>query len=254
MARDGDDRLKSLTLLAAQTDFSQPGELELFVDESQLAFLEDMIEEVGYLKAEQMAATFQLLRSNDLIWSRLLHAYLMGERELGIDLMAWNADTTRMPARMHSEYLRKIFFENQFAEGRFFVEGRSVALRDLTVPIFAVGTETDHVAPWRSVYQITVLCDTDVTFLLTSGGHNAGIVSEPGKTRTYRIATSQRGKPYIDPDSWFQQTTSQQGSWWPEWTCWLRSRSDGNRASPPMGASTAGHPPLCDAPGTYVFE
>ncbi len=160
MARDGGDRLKSLSLLAAQTDFSEPGELELFVNESQLAFLEDQMQEAGVLKAEQMTASFQLLRSNDLIWSRMLKNYLMGEREALTDLMAWNADATRMPARMHSEYLRDIFFENQLAEGRFLVEGHAIALRDIRVPIFAVGTEWDHIAPWRSVYQINVLADT----------------------------------------------------------------------------------------------
>jgi polyhydroxyalkanoate synthase len=153
MARDGDERIKSLTLLAAQTDFSEPGELHLFVGESTLAFLEDAMEEVGYLQGSQMAGAFQLLRSNDLIWSRMLRDYLMGERQPVIDLMAWNADATRMPARMHSEYLRKIFFENQLAEGRYFADGRAVALRDLTGPIFVVGTETDHVAPWRSAIK-----------------------------------------------------------------------------------------------------
>ena len=157
MARDGDERIKTLTLLAAQTDFSQPGELHLFVGDSTLTFLEDVMEEVGYLDGNQMASTFQLLRSNDLIWSRMLRDYLMGARQKIIDLMAWNADATRMPARMHSEYLRKIFFENQLAHGRYLVDGRAVALRDIKAPMFVVGTESDHVAPWRSVYQINVI-------------------------------------------------------------------------------------------------
>jgi polyhydroxyalkanoate synthase len=255
MERDGDKRIKSLTLLAAQTDFSQPGELDLFVGDSQLAFLEDEMEEVGYLQGSQMAASFQLLRSNDLIWSRMLRDYLMGERQPVNDLMAWNADATRMPARMHSEYLRDIFFANQLAEGRYLVDGRAVALRDLTIPVFVVGTETDHVAPWRSVYQINVLSDTDVTFLLTSGGHNAGIVSEPGrKNRAYRVALSKRGDPYIDPDTWLQQNKPVQGSWWPEWVRWLKAGSNEFAPPPRFGAPEAGYPPLCDAPGTYVFE
>ena len=255
MARDGDDRIKTLTLLAAQTDFSQPGELQLFVGDSTLVYLEDIMEEVGYLEGSQMAATFQLLRSNDLIWSRMLRDYLLGERQQIIDMMAWNADVTRMPARMHSEYLRKIFFENQLAQGRYYVDGRAIALRNISAPIFAVGTETDHVAPWRSVYQINVLADTDVTFLLTSGGHNAGIVSEPGrKNRAYRVATSKHRDPYIDPDSWLQRNQPVQGSWWPEWMKWLRSGSNEFIAPPPMGAPEAGYAPICDAPGTYVFE
>ena len=255
MARDGDKRIKTLTLLAAQTDFSQPGELELFVGDSTLAYLEDLMEEVGYLEGSQMAATFQLLRSNDLIWSRMLRDYLMGERQSVSDMMAWNADATRMPAHMHSEYLRDIFFENRLAEGRYFVDGRAVAIRDIEAPIFMVGAETDHVAPWRSVYQINVLADTDVTFLLTSGGHNAGIISEPGhKHRAYRIATLEAKAPYIDPDTWLQLNKPVAGSWWPEWVKWLRSGSNEFSAPPPMGASEAGYAPLCDAPGTYVFE
>jgi polyhydroxyalkanoate synthase len=255
MARDGDSRLKSMTLLAAQTDFSEPGELELFVNEDQLAFLEDQMEEAGVLEGQQMTATFQLLRSNDLVWSRILRHYLMGERDTMNDLMAWNADATRMPARMHSEYLRDIFMENQLAEGRYPVDGRSIALRDIKAPIFAVGTEWDHIAPWRSVYQINVLANTDITFLLTNGGHNAGIVSEPGhKGRRYRFSTLRPGEPYPDPDSWFHLHQPKEGSWWPEWLSWLKAGANEFTPPPPMGAPQAGYPALCDAPGTYVFE
>ncbi|MGO9544358.1 MAG: PHA/PHB synthase family protein [Rhodomicrobium sp.] len=255
MARDGDDSLKSLTLLAAQTDFSEPGELELFVGPSQLAFIEDQMQEVGVLEATQMTGTFQLLRSKDLIWSQMLRNYLMGERETLNDLMAWNADGTRMPARMHSEYLRNIFFENQLAQGRYAVDGHAVALRDIQVPIFAVGTEWDHVAPWRSVYQINVLAEAEVTFLLTNGGHNAGIVSEPGhKGRHYRTGTLKPGEPYPDPESWLHLHMPKDGSWWPEWVGWLKAGSNEFSAPPHMGAPESGFPPLCDAPGTYVFE
>jgi polyhydroxyalkanoate synthase len=255
MAPHGSGRLKSLTLLAAQTDFSEPGELDLFVNESQLAFLEDQMQEAGYLEARQMTGTFQLLRSNDLIWSRLIRDYLLGERKPPNDLMAWNVDATRMPARMHSEYLRQIFVENRLAEGRYIVDGRAIALRDITAPVFAVGAEWDHVAPWRSVYQINVLAGTDVTFLLTNGGHNAGIVSEPGhKNRHYRVATLRRGDPYADPDTWFHRNQPVSGSWWLELIGWLRAGSNEFSAPPQMGAADAGYPPLCDAPGTYVFE
>jgi polyhydroxyalkanoate synthase len=179
MARAGDVRLKTVTLLAAQADFGEAGELTLFINESQVHFLEDLMRSQGYLDSKQMAGAFQLLRSNDLVWSRIVHRYLMGQRTPGSDLMAWNADATRMPYRMHSEYLRQLFLDNDLSEGRFIVEGRPIALSDIRVPIFVVATERDHVAPWRSVFKIHLLADTEITFLLTTGGHNAGIVSNP---------------------------------------------------------------------------
>ena len=253
-ARDRRARLKSMTLLAAQTDFTEAGELTLFVNESQLSFLEDVMWQQGYLDTQQMAASFQLLRSTDLIWSRVFKQYLMGEREPMIDLMAWNADGTRLPYRMHSEYLRKLFLENDLAEGRFEADGRPVALTDIRVPIFAVGTETDHVAPWHSVYKIHILTDTEVTFVLTSGGHNAGIVSEPGHPhRHYRIMTRGATDSYLDPDHWMRDAASTEGSWWPAWTAWLDKHSTEMVPPPPMGNTERGYEPLEAAPGTYVL-
>jgi poly[(R)-3-hydroxyalkanoate] polymerase subunit PhaC len=255
MARDGDERLASLSFLAAQADFHEAGELTLFIDESQLAFLEDVMREQGYLEASQMAGAFQLLRSNDLIWSRVVREYLMGERQPIFDLLAWNADSTRMPARMHSEYLRSLFLNNDLAEGRYRVDQRPIALTDIRAPVFAVGTETDHVAPWRSVYKFNLFMDTSVTFLLTSGGHNAGVVSEPGRTdRRYRIATKTESDRYIDPDTWLRQTPVASGSWWPEWAAWLAARSGPDVKPPAIGALARGLTPLGDAPGSYVVQ
>ncbi len=251
MARDGDPRLRTISFFAAQSDFKEAGELTLFINESQLSFLEDMMWEQGFLDTKQMAGAFQILRSNDLVWSRMVHDYLMGERAPMSDLMAWNADATRMPYRMHSEYLRHLFLDNDLAEGRFQVGGKPVALTDLHAPVFAVGTEQDHVAPWRSVYKLHLLTDTDVTFLLTSGGHNAGIASPPGKeNRHYRVMRRPQDGHYLDPDVWAAQAPLHEGSWWQAWSGWLDANSGASVAPPPMGA--AGAPLLGDAPGSYV--
>ena len=255
MARDGDHRLASATLFAAQTDFTEPGELGLFIDESQVSLLEAQMSQTGYLTAQQMAGAFQMLRSYDLLWSRMVGEYLMGTRPPMNDLMAWNADATRMPARMHSEYLRRLFLHNDLAEGRFPVDGRPVALSDITLPVFVVGTQTDHVAPWRSVYKLHYLTVADLTFVLTSGGHNAGIVSEPGHPhRSYQLLQRAEGAPYIGPDDWLQRAPMHDGSWWPAWLQWLDAHSGEPVAAPSMGNARAGYRPLADAPGHYVRE
>jgi polyhydroxyalkanoate synthase len=255
MARDGDDRLASMTLFAAQTDFTEAGELTLFTNESEVAYLEDTMWEQGYLDGRQMSGAFQLLRSNDLVWSQLVTQYLKGERPPMTDLMAWNADTTRMPCRMQSEYLRHLFLGNDLAEGRFLIDGRPIALTDIRVPIFTVATETDHVAPWRSVYKIELLTDTEVTFVLTTGGHNAGLVSEPGHShRAFRIAAHAAESRYIDPQSWVAATPSRDGSWWPAWVEWLAARSSECIAPRSLGTAESGFPPLAEAPGSYVLD
>lgn len=254
MGGDGDGRLQSVSLLAAQTDFSEPGELQLFINESQVRFLEDLMWEQGFLDTSQMSGAFRMLRSRDLIWSKLVREYMLGERGKLNALMAWNADGTRMPYAMHSEYLRRMFLANDLAEGRYPVDGRQVAVADIRAPIFAVGTTSDHVAPWRSVYKINLLADTETTFLLTSGGHNAGIVSEPGHPRrSHQVATRREGEPYLDPATWAERTPRIEGSWWPTWVTWLNERSGQDVAPPPMGNAAAGLAPLYDAPGQYVL-
>jgi polyhydroxyalkanoate synthase len=255
MARDHDDTVKTLTFLTTQTDFTEAGELMLFVRESGLSYLENMMWDQGYLDTKQMAGAFQMLRSNDMIWSRYVREYLMGERPKMFDLMAWNADATRMPYRMHSEYLRRLYLSNELARGQYRVKGRPVTLSDVRTPIFAVATTSDHVAPWQSVYKLHLLTDTDLTFVLTNGGHNAGIISEPGrKGRRFQIATRRERETYNAPDEWLEQSPSTEGSWWTAWTEWLAAHSQAKTSPPPMGAASKGLRALGDAPGVYVRQ
>nr|WP_306268327.1 alpha/beta fold hydrolase [Pararhizobium sp. IMCC3301] len=255
MAREGDTRLASITLMAAQVDFAEAGELLLFLDESQIAFIEDLMWDQGYLDRPQMARAFAAIRSEDLIYTRAVRRYFLGREDLPFDIGVWNADTTRMPALMHSEYLRGLFLENRLTAGRFAVEGRVIALKDIAAPMFVIGTETDHVAPWRSVYKTQLFTDCDLTFVLSKGGHNGGILSEPGHLRRhYRIAHRPAGALYVGPDAWHRQQDVKDGSWWPQWVQWLVSKGSGTRPAPAMGTARAGSGEICEAPGLYVLQ
>jgi len=255
MARDQDNRLATATFLAAQTDFTEAGPLQLFINDSEITLIEDMMAQAGFLSSDQMAAAFSLLRARDLVWAPAIRDYLLGERGDAFDLMAWNADATRMPARMHSEYLRQLFLNNDLAEGRYQVQDKAISISDMRVPIFAVGTEDDHVAPWRSVYKLHLFADTDIEFVLTSGGHNAGIVSEPGHhDRHYRIAHTPIHTPYQNPKQWLAQTELIQGSWWPAFTAWLDNHSAEAVTPPPVGTRSGRYSAQGDAPGTYVLQ
>ncbi len=257
LAAQGDERLGTMTLLAAQMDFSEPGELSVFISPSQLAMLEAVMQRTGVLKSEQMAAAFTLLRSRDLLWTPAVDSYLRGTRESPNDLMAWNADGTRMPCRMHTEYLRGLYLDNALARGEFRAEGRRVHLAAIQLPMFVVGTETDHVAPWRSVYKARGLTrSSDYTFLLTSGGHNAGIVSGPvHPRRRHRVRTWSDAERTLPPQEWLQSTEPHAGSWWPVWQQWLTQHSTPQPvAPPPLGRAAAGYAPIGDAPGRYVLQ
>ena len=255
MARDGDARLASVTLMAAQVDFAEAGELLLFLDESQVAFLEDMMWDQGYLDRPQMARAFSIIRAEDLIYSRNVRRYFLGTEDLPTDMTVWLSDTTRMPARMHSEYLRGLFLENRLSAGRFAVEGRVIALKDVSVPMFVVATETDHIAPWKSVYKTQLFTDCDLTFVLTSGGHNSGIVTEPKAARGhYRMSHRPDGALYIGPNDWFARQTAVPGSWWPAWKDWLDEKSSAVVSARAPDASKWREGPVMAAPGSYVFH
>jgi polyhydroxyalkanoate synthase subunit PhaC len=254
MARDGDDRIASLSLFAAQTDFTEVGELQLFITEDQLDVLSDITQAQGYLESAQMGGILQMAGSNDLVWNGAIRNYLLGEHDASSDILAWNADGPRLPPRMHLEYLRRLFLHNDLAEGRFRAAGRQLSLHDLNVPMFVVATERDQVARWRSVFRLHQLNDGELTFVLTSGGHNAGIVSEPGhENRRFRIRVRRAGGRTLTPDEWERETEPRAGSWWLAWRQWLDEHSSGPPGEPPpMGAP--GFPPICDAPGLYVLE
>jgi polyhydroxyalkanoate synthase len=171
------------------------------------------------------------------------------------DLVAWNSDATRMPYRMHSEYLRHLFFDNDLAEGRVLVDGQAIALADIRVPIFCVGTVRDHIAPWRSTYKINLLTNSEVTYVLATGGHNVGIVSPPSPSaRGFQVLTMRVDEPYVDPETYKQRALHKEGSWWIEWIGWLNGRSGPQVAPPPIGLPGADADRLQDAPGSYVLQ
>lgn len=256
MDRDHDDRLASLSLLAAQTDFTEAGELMMFIDESQLALLDDVMHVQGFLDTKQMAGAFYVLRANEMIFSQFVERYLLGSPRTPTALDAWLADPTRMPARMHSEYLHQLFLDNSFAHGNYLVDGRAVAIKDIKTAIFALGAERDHIAPWQSVYNIKLYSSAQTEFVLTGGGHNSSVVSPPAKAGTYyRISTCEASAKYVDPDTWLASATLQQGSWWPEWVRWLDAHSSSARIASPLLSNTLGDPSTYGpAPGSYVFE
>lgn len=242
--------LATVTLLAAQTDFTEPGEMGVFIDDEQLKTLRQQMDLKGYLPGSAMAGSFQFLNMRELVFTRNTRRYLLGQEEADFDLMSWNADLTRLPARMHSEYLSSLFLNNALATGKYRVGGQGVALMDIHAPMLVVGTTRDHVSPWRSVYKIHLQTDTSVTFILAAGGHNAGIVSEPGRPRrSYQIDTVEDSQGWVEPDEWLASAPTYQGSWWEAMDLWLKERSGTPVAPPTIAAANV----LCDAPGEYVM-
>jgi polyhydroxyalkanoate synthase len=254
MAREGDDRLQSMTTFASLLDFAEAGEIQAFLGESAFAFLEPMMESKGYLGIESMVGAFSSLRVTDQVYAPAVDRYLLGKAPSMNDLMAWNADGTRLPHRMHSEYLRNCYLDNNLAEARYMIDGRPVCIGDIKVPTFVLGTVTDHVAPWKSVYQMVRLTNCELTFALTTGGHNAGIACGPDHPRRrHQVAARKPGDNYVDPDTWYEQTDTRDGSWWPTWNNWLDLQTSEMREPPATGAAEKGYAVVRDAPGKYVF-
>ena len=241
--------LATITLLASLTDFSEPGELGVFIDEDQIQTLRETMARTGYMSGRQMGGAFQFLNSRELIWARQTHRYLLGEDDVGNDMMSWNTDVTRLTERMHSEYLSSLYLDNALASGHYRLGGTGVSLMDIKAPMLVVGTMRDHVSPWRSVYKIHLLTDTHTTFILAAGGHNAGIVSEPGHPRrNYQPGSVEPGHGWTDPDEWAANAPSFEGSWWDAMDVWLKERSGAPVAPAPLNPACV----LGDAPGDYI--
>ncbi len=254
LARDGDDTIKSVSLFTAQTDFTEPGEIKRMLGESQVSFVESAMWKQGYLEATNMGGAFKAMKPADLVWGPRVNRYFLGKEAEPNELMAWSEDATRMPYRMHTDYLRQLYLSNDLAVGEYKVHGEPVSLADIRVPIFAVGTTTDHVAPWKSVYKILRLTHTPVTFLLTNGGHNAGIIcGAEHPRRSYQVHLHHPGDSFIDPDTWSKTIEKNPGSWWLEWNDWLDVQSGNKIKAPKMGAAKKGYEVLRDAPGEYVI-
>src|SRR5580693_8192322 len=245
-ARTGDDRIGSLTLLNTMLDYSQPGALGAFTDERTVARLEREMAKKGYLEGSSMAGTFDLLRANDLIFSYVVSGWLMGQPPPAFDLLAWNADSTRMPAAMHSFYLRCLYLKNELAQGEMVLAGQRLALPEVKNDTYVVGAINDHIVPWPASYQATRLLGGDVRYVLSSGGHIAGIVNPPGPKAWYEVADSS----HADAAGWRDAAARQAGSWWDDWTQWAQGRA-GTRVRPP-GLGSQRYPAVGDAPGDYV--
>jgi polyhydroxyalkanoate synthase len=244
----GDQRVRSATLLNTLVDFSAPGVLGTFTDAETVARLEAKMARHGYLEGREMATTFDLLRANDLIWNYVVSNWLLGEDPPAFDILAWNADSTRMPAAMHAFYLRTCYLENQLAGGELELAGARLDLDAVTQDLYLVGAVNDHITPWKSSYSTTQLVKGSTRFVLSSSGHIAGIVNPPSpKARHW---TNDDTPP--SPDVWLAGASEHQGSWWEDWARWAKAHGGQRRKPPPMGG--AEHPPIADAPGSYVLE
>ncbi|WP_236728781.1 PHA/PHB synthase family protein [Methylobacterium sp. WSM2598] len=251
MAAKGDQRFGAASFMVSPQDFSRIGDTAVFMDEPSLHLVEQQMMERGYLDSRAMSNMFNLLRSNDLIWSNVVNNYLLGNQPPALDLLYWNSDGTRMTRAAHSWYLRNTYVENNLIEpGKVQLKGEAVDLGRIKVDTYAVGCEKDHIVPWDSAWRITQLFGGAVRYVLASSGHVAGVINPPGGKGEYR--TFEAGGSAATPEEWLAGAQQHRGSWWPNWSAWLAARSGDLGAPPPLGS--AAHPPLEDAPGTYVLQ
>ena len=251
LAAKGDTRFNAATFMVSLQDFSRVGDSAVFLGESSIDFVEQQMLQRGYLDSREMANMFNLLRSNDLIWANVVNNYLMGKKPPAFDLLYWNSDGTRMARTAHSWYLRNTYVENNLiVPKRVVVQDQPLDLGDIKLDIYAVGAEKDHIVPWESAWRITQLTGGAVRFVLASSGHIAGIINPPGGKGTFWA--NPPGAASESPAAWRESAERHEGSWWSDWSAWLAARS-GRRAKPP-GLGSNAHPPLADAPGTYVME
>ena len=247
LTHSGDSRIGSMTLLNTLLDYSDPGALGMFTDEKTVAALEKQMAAKGFLEASNMATTFDLLRANDLIFNYVVSNWLMGQDPPAFDILAWNADSTRMPAAMHSFYLRSLYLKNLLAKGELEIAGQRLALSDVKSDTYLVGAINDHIVPWQASYKTTELLPGDTRYVLTSGGHIAGIVNPPNTKAWYEVADDDN---LSDAAAWRKKASRHGGSWWEDWARWGADRSGSLQAPPPMGSNR--YPALGDAPGDYV--
>ena len=252
LAAKGDDRFNAASFMVSMQDFARVGDTAVFMDEPAIDLIEQQMMERGYLDSREMSNMFSLLRSNDLIWSNVVNNYLLGNKPPAFDLLYWNADGTRMTRAAHSWYLRNTYRENNLIKPcKITLKGEPIDLGQIKQDCYAVGAEKDHIVPWDAAWRITQLFGGDVRFVLASSGHIAGIINPPGGKGNYWTREIKEADA-SSPEQWMQSATKHEGSWWPDWSAWLSARS-GEKGKPPSVGSKK-HPPIVDAPGTYVLE
>jgi polyhydroxyalkanoate synthase subunit PhaC len=250
LTQNGDSRIGTLTLLNTMLDYAEPGALGNFTDERTVDKLEKKMKRQGALEGSSMAGTFDVLRANDLIFNYVVSNWLMGQSPPAFDILAWNADSTRMPATMHAFYLRNFYVQNKLAAGTLEIAGRTIDLSVIKSPTYVVSAINDHIVPWESAYKTAGLVSGPVRFVLGSGGHIAGIVSPPGPKAWHQVSDSDQALP-SSAQSWRNIASRQAGSWWEDWAVWSDAQSGPLQLPPQMGSSQ--NPVLDKAPGSYVL-